>query len=141
MSPTMNTIDLIVTDMEAAIAFYGRLDVHFKVDPQYPDHADGDLANGMHLMLDTAGFRGSTTPGWTEPAGGPRTFLAFEFGAPADVDAKYAELTEAGYEGLREPWDAFWGMRYSSVLDADGNGVDLYARLPEETVPCREESR
>ncbi|KAB2390286.1 MULTISPECIES: VOC family protein [Actinomadura] len=140
MSPTMNTIDLIVTDLEAAIAFYARLDVHFDVDPQYPDHAGCDLPGGMHLMLDTAGFRGSTTPGWTKPEGGPRNFLAFEFPAPADVDAKYAELTKAGYEGLREPWDAFWGMRYSSVLDPDGNGVDLYARLPEETVPCREET-
>jgi uncharacterized glyoxalase superfamily protein PhnB len=46
------------------------------------------------------------------------------------VDAKYAELIEAGYRGIAEPSDAFWGMRYATVADPDGNGVDLYATLP-----------
>jgi hypothetical protein len=30
-------------------------------------------------------------------------FFDFEFSTPADVDAKYAELTGAGYRGLRRP--------------------------------------
>ncbi|WP_348637923.1 VOC family protein [Actinomadura madurae] len=59
-----------------------------------------------------------------------RTFLAFQAASPADVDAVYAEMTAAGYTGAKEPWDAFWGMRYATVLDPDGNGVDLYAPLP-----------
>jgi uncharacterized glyoxalase superfamily protein PhnB len=29
-----------------------------------------------------------------------------------------------------EPWDAFWGQRYATVRDLDGNGVDLFAALP-----------
>lgn len=130
MSPTMNTIDLVVTDMDAAIAFYGRLGLHFKVDSAYPDHAGCDLPNGLHLMLDTESFRTAITPGWTAPSGDPRSFLSFEFPTPADVDAAYAELIGAGHRGLREPWDAFWGMRYATVADPDGNGVDLYATLP-----------
>ncbi|MCW2881523.1 MAG: glyoxalase, partial [Sphaerisporangium sp.] len=69
-------------------------------------------------------------PGWIAPTGGPRTMLCFEFRAPAEVDAKYGELVEAGYRGLAEPFEAFWGMRYATVLDPDGNGVDLYATLP-----------
>ncbi len=28
-----------------------------------------------------------------------------------------------------EPFDAFWGMRYATVLDPDDNGVDLFATL------------
>jgi uncharacterized glyoxalase superfamily protein PhnB len=28
------------------------------------------------------------------------------------------------------PWDAFWGQRYATVLDPDGNSVDLFAALP-----------
>jgi hypothetical protein len=31
---------------------------------------------------------------------------------------------------LQDPWDAFWGMRYATVADPDGNGIDLYANLP-----------
>jgi catechol 2,3-dioxygenase-like lactoylglutathione lyase family enzyme len=130
MELTMNTIDIVVADLEASIAFYRRLGVEFKVDSTYPDHAGCDLPGGLHLMLDTETFRASVTAGWTRPAGGPRNFLSFQAPAPADVDAKYRELTEAGYEGVTEPWDAFWGMRYATVLDPDGNGIDLYCPLP-----------
>ena len=52
--------------------------------------------------------------------------------APAEVDAAWIELTEAGYEGHLEPWDAFWGMRYAVVHDPDGRPVDLFALLPSE---------
>lgn len=131
MHPTLNVIDLVVSDIDAAIAFYRRLGVEFQVDPTYPDHAGCDLPSGLHLMLDTEEFRGKTTDGWTRPAGGARNFLAFQFPTPPEVDAKYTELTGAGYRGLHAPWDAFWGMRYATVLDPDGNGIDLYANLPQ----------
>jgi uncharacterized glyoxalase superfamily protein PhnB len=81
-------------------------------------------------MLDTENLRSKTTSGWSPATGGPRTFFAFEFATPAEVDVKFAELTEAGHRGLQDPWDAFWGMRYATVADPDGNGVDLYANLP-----------
>lgn len=130
MKPTMNVIDIVVSDIAAAIAFYQRLGVEFEVDAKYPDHAGCDLPNGIHLMLDTEDFRDQTTTNWPRPAGGPRMFLSFEFPSPAEVDKVYADLTGAGYRGIQEPWDAFWGMRTASVLDPDGNGVDLYATLP-----------
>ena len=31
----------------------------------------------------------------------------------------------------KEPWDAFWGMRYAELKDPDGTVLDLYAPLPE----------
>jgi catechol 2,3-dioxygenase-like lactoylglutathione lyase family enzyme len=134
VNPTLNTIDIVVADLQAAIAFYARLGVDFTVDPAYPDHAGCDLPSGLHLMLDTEKFRASAhTAGWSRPSGDPRNFLAFQFAAPADVDAKYAELTAAGHPGVQEPWNAFWGMRYATVLDPDGNGIDLYCPLPEQT--------
>jgi catechol 2,3-dioxygenase-like lactoylglutathione lyase family enzyme len=132
MNPTFNVIDIAVRDLPEAIAFYRRLGLEFVPDQHMPDeHAGCDLPNGIHLMLDTDELRDKTTAHWTPPAVG-RTFLAFEFGAPADVDAKYAELTGAGATGLQEPWDAFWGMRYATVTDPGGNGIDLYATLPTE---------
>jgi catechol 2,3-dioxygenase-like lactoylglutathione lyase family enzyme len=129
MNPTMNAIDIIVSDLDATMAFYRHLGLEFVIDPNMPGHAGCDLPNGLHLMLDTEELRGQTLPGWTRPTGGPRNCLAFEFPEPAAVDAMYAELTAAGHRGLREPWDAFWGMRYATVADPDGNGVDLYAGL------------
>ena len=72
----------------------------------------------------------SFDPGWTPPAGGHRIGLAFACTDPAEVDATYQELVTAGYGGHLEPWDAFWGQRYATVLDPDGNSVDLFAPLP-----------
>lgn len=130
MKPTMNVIDLVVTDVDEAITFYRKLGLEFEVDAAMPGHAGCDLPNGLHLMLDTVELRGKIPSRWTEPSGSPRSFLAFEFPTPAAVDAAYTELTGAGYRGLTDPWDAFWGMRYATVLDPAGNGVDLYATLP-----------
>lgn len=130
MSPKMNTIDIVVSDLDAAIAFYRLLGIEFTVDAHMPGHAGADLPGGLHLMLDTEELRGPTVSGWTRPSGGPRTFFAFECETAAEVDATYAALTEAGYAGPAKPWDAFWGMRYATVLDPDGNGIDLYATLP-----------
>lgn len=130
MNPTLNTIDIVVSDMDATIAFYAHLGLEFKLDPNTPEHAGCDLPGGLHIMLDTETFRTPFLPGWSAPTGGPRTLLCFEFDSPAGVDAKYAELLEAGYGGIKEPFDAFWGMRYATVADPDGNGVDLYATLP-----------
>ena len=55
--------------------------------------------------------------------------LAVECESPADVDAVWQQLISLGVELVREPWDAFWGQRYASVKDPDGNNVDLYAAL------------
>ena len=63
------------------------------------------------------------------PSGGHRIALAFDQGTVNAVDATYARLTGAGYEGRTEPWDAPWGQRYATVLDPDGNSVDLFAAL------------
>lgn len=130
MVPTMNAIDLVVSDLNATITFYRRLGLEFEIDAHTPGHAQCDLPGGLHLMLDTEELRGRPIPGWSPASGGPGAFFAFEFPDPGAVDKMYAELTEAGYRGLQEPWDAFWGMRYATVADPDGNGIDLYATLP-----------
>ena len=47
----------------------------------------------------------------------------------ADVDEVYARVVAAGFEGEKEPWDAFWGQRYALLGDPDGVRVNLYAAL------------
>jgi len=133
MKPVMNTLDIVVADISASIAFYRLLGLDFQVDPAYAEHADCGLSSGLHLMLDEEKFTEMARPGWTRANGSPPVFLAFQFDTPAEVDAKYAEIVAAGHEGSREPWDAFWGHRYATVLDPDGNGIDLYCPLPTES--------
>ena len=40
------------------------------------------------------------------------------------------QLTVVSGGGELAPFDAFWGMRYATVHDPDGTGVDLFAPLP-----------
>ena len=46
----------------------------------------------------------------------------------------FGKIVNAGFDSKKEPWDAFWGQRYAQVWDPDGNGVDLFARLPDDGV-------
>jgi catechol 2,3-dioxygenase-like lactoylglutathione lyase family enzyme len=132
MPVTVNALDIAVTDLTAAIEFYRRLGLEFVRDEHWPDdHAGCDLPNGLHLMLDSDDLRGKMTAGWTPPATG-RIFLTFQLESPAAVDAKYAELVADGVPSLQEPFDAPWGMRYATVADPSGNGVDLFAGLASD---------
>jgi catechol 2,3-dioxygenase-like lactoylglutathione lyase family enzyme len=58
-----------------------------------------------------------------------RVALAFGLDSPAEVDTTFERLTKAGHPGPLEPYDAPWGQRYATVLDPDGNMVDLFALL------------
>jgi uncharacterized glyoxalase superfamily protein PhnB len=71
----------------------------------------------------------SFNPGFEAPRGSNRVSLAFKCDSPAEVDAAYARIIAAGHRGHKAPWDAFWGQRYATVLDPDGNTVDLFAPL------------
>ena len=88
------------------------------------------LPGGLRLAWDLIEMLRTIDPTWTEPSGSPRMNLAFLCDSPADVDRRYADLVAAGYDGHKEPWDAFWGQRYAVMHDPDGNGVDLFAGLP-----------
>ena len=61
---------------------------------------------------------------------GNQLSLAFECGSPEEVDELYARVVGAGFDGEKEPWDAFWGQRYAQLADPDGVPVDLFAALP-----------
>jgi uncharacterized glyoxalase superfamily protein PhnB len=43
------------------------------------------------------------------------------------LDGLYARVRAAGFEGEKEPWDAFWGQPYAQLKDPSGVPVDLYA--------------
>ena len=123
-------IGLVVADMAASLAFYRRLGLDLPPEADNEPHVDLALPSGLRLAWDTVATIQSFEPDWTPPQGGPRIALAFRCDSPAEVDRTYAELTEAGYEGHKKPWDAFWGMRYAVVHDPDGTPVDLFAVLP-----------
>jgi catechol 2,3-dioxygenase-like lactoylglutathione lyase family enzyme len=129
MTAQLDCIGLVTTDLATSLAFYRSLGLDVPADAETQPHVEAPLPGGMRLMWDTLDVVRSMDPGWTAPSGSPRIGLAFRCADPAEVDATYRRLVGGGQRGVKEPFDAPWGQRYASLLDPDGNGVDLYAAL------------
>ncbi len=127
MAPTFNAIGITVADMSASLAFYRLLGLEFAPADDAEGHVENDGPAGIRFMFDTVSVIHSFDPDWKPPVGGPAMSLAFECADAAEVDRTVAEIVQAGYNIHKEPWDAFWGQRYATVVDPDGNHVDLFA--------------
>ncbi len=130
MTPELAVIGIVVADMAKALAFYRRLGLDVPAAADGEPHVEYELPGGLKLAWDTVETIRSFEPEWTAPQGGSAMSLGFRCAGPEQVDQTYRQLVQAGYTGHKEPWDAFWGMRYAVVQDPDGNGVDLFAPLP-----------
>ncbi|MEV4332942.1 VOC family protein [Streptomyces sp. NPDC049597] len=127
MTPRLDAVGLVVSDMAASLAFYRRLGLDVPADADSAPHAEATLPSGLRVLWDTEETVRSFDHGWTRPSGGDRIGLCFRCDGPAEVDAVHDELVSAGYRSHIEPWDAVWGQRYAVVLDPDGMGVSLFA--------------
>jgi uncharacterized glyoxalase superfamily protein PhnB len=126
---TLNAFGVVVADMDRTLAFYRALGLPVPDVEGAAPHVEVPLGGGVRIMFDTVETIRSFDPDWQPPTGGARVSLAIECASPSEVDSTYARITGAGHAGHHEPWDAFWGQRYATVLDPDGNPVDLYASL------------
>ena len=125
--PELNAVGIAVADLQRSMRFYRLLGLDL---PQTAadGHVEATMANGTWLMFDEEDVIRSFLPDWAR-ANGNHVSLAFECASPAEVDEVYARVVAAGFEGEKEPWDAFWGQRYALLGDPDGVRVNLYAAL------------
>lgn len=128
----LDAFGVICADMADSVRFYRLLGLDIAEGAETEQHVDIELGGGVRLMLDTVDLVKSFSE-WEPAKGGHRMGLAFRCGDPADVDRTHAEAVAAGYRSLADPFDAFWGQRYATVADPDGNPVDLYAALPSSS--------
>jgi catechol 2,3-dioxygenase-like lactoylglutathione lyase family enzyme len=124
----LDLVGIVASDLRASLDFYRRLGLDIPEAAEDEPHAEATTPSGLRVAWDTAELIQQIDPDWTEPSGGHRIALAFLCSSPDEVDAKYDELASLGH-GHKEPWDAFWGQRYASLKDPDGNQVDLFAAL------------
>lgn len=125
--PELNAIGIVAADMERSIRFYRLLGLDMP-ETAGEGHVEASQPNGVRVMLDAEEVMRSFLPGWTRETGNQLS-LAFECSSPSEVDEVYARVTGGGFEGEKEPWDAFWGQRYALLRDPDGVSVNLYAAL------------
>jgi catechol 2,3-dioxygenase-like lactoylglutathione lyase family enzyme len=129
MAPRLDVVGLVVKDMPASLAFYRRLGFTFADGADAEGHVETALPGGLRFILDTTEIIHSFDPGWTRPSGDHRVALAFACDSAAEVDELHRDLVAAGYASHLEPWDAFWGQRYATIHDPDGNAIELFADL------------
>jgi predicted lactoylglutathione lyase len=121
VTPRFTMVVLLVADLRRSLAFYRRLGVEFPPDAESRTDVQVPLGDDHQLVITTTFVR--NVPDREPPTGGSRIILEFFVDGRDAVNAKYSELTEAGYSGRREPFltsfDAYMGM----VDDPDGNTV------------------
>ena len=121
----LDAVGIVSKDIKQSIQFYQLLGVTFK--EVSGDHWEGDTEKGVRIMLDSIDLIRRLNPNYKEGLKGSGVVLCFKQPSPEKVDELYNRITERGFKGLKSPWDAFWGQRYSNVLDPDGNQVDIFA--------------
>ncbi|HUQ41355.1 MAG TPA: VOC family protein [Candidatus Limnocylindrales bacterium] len=127
--PELDAIGIVSADLKESMRFY-RL-VGLQVPDTTEDHIEAVTRGGVRVMFDALELMKQLDPDWVQPAGRP-IGLAFRCINAKEVDEVYARVVAAGFRGKAPPFDAFWGQRYATVLDPDGNGVDLFAELPKD---------
>ncbi len=123
----LDAIGLVSSNISDSIAFYKHLGVNFK---QFEDseHYESQLASGLRIMLDSEELMKDIIPGYKKPDGSKMT-LCFKKNNADEVNQLTNDLNSAGYNIIKEPWDAYWGQRYACVLDPDGNQIDIFSPL------------
>jgi catechol 2,3-dioxygenase-like lactoylglutathione lyase family enzyme len=142
---TLDQVNLVCGDTEASIAFYRRLGVDI------PDAAVWRTATGAHHIsaggrssdqaidfdLDSTVFAQCWNNGWKgRPNLRGRVVVGFSVDTRGAVDEVFCDMTRAGYRGLQEPVDAFWGARYAIIEDPDGIAVGVMSPIsPDRKSP------
>ncbi|MGZ3788979.1 MAG: VOC family protein [Bacteriovorax sp.] len=124
----LEAIGIVAKNVSESIQFYRLLGLDFPELKDGEDHIEAQTPSGLRIMLDSEDLMKKLKPDWVRPVGQSMT-LAFRCDSAKQVDETYKKIVASGHKGSTEPWDAFWGQRYASVLDPDGNAVDLFAPL------------
>ncbi len=139
--PRFDQLNIVSSNPAASVAFYRRLGIDIPEERIWKTntglhHASGTSAadaEALDFDIDSTAFAQKWNAGWKgrDKLGG-RVVLGFGVPSRGRVDELYGELKAAGYVGLQEPFDAFWGARYAIVEDPDGIAVGLMSPVSGE---------
>ncbi|GHG12839.1 glyoxalase [Deinococcus piscis] len=125
----LNYVSFVVSDMQKALDFYRLLGLSISPDADTTqDHIEISV-DGLRIAWETETLMRQLDRGWAAPMRGGRVSIALEAASPEEVDEAVKRIKKAGHAVKTEPFDAFWGQRYATVLDPDGTAVDVFALL------------
>jgi catechol 2,3-dioxygenase-like lactoylglutathione lyase family enzyme len=125
--PVLDQINMVVRDMDAAVAFYRRLGLDIgEYTPEWDaHHRSAKVGEGLDFDLDSVVFTRQWNEGWSGRKNGAGCVVGFKVETREAVDEIYNDLIGAGYKGQQAPYDAFWGARFAVIEDPDGNAVGV----------------
>ena len=122
----LDMIGIVSNDLAASVAFYRQLGLDFP-EPDGP-YVEVAGPGGVRVSINEANMIRQVY-GDVE-IGGHAIGLAFLCDDSGHVDRLHRDLVAKGYISKLSPFDAFWGQRYATILDPDGNAIDLFAPNP-----------
>jgi len=124
----INAVAVASSDIKRTIEFYSLLGFEFADIKDTDQHIEpAAVDNSARLMIDSKELLEEITG--EDPLPGNHSSFAIQYDSPGEIDEVCKHIREAGFEVVKEPWDAFWGQRYAVVQDPDGYKIDLYAYL------------
>jgi uncharacterized glyoxalase superfamily protein PhnB len=124
----INAVGVVSTNMAKTVAFYELLGFDFTNVDTKQDHVEPNPKPGSaRLMIDS--FKLITDILGHEPKPANHSSFGIEFATPQQVNQTCDKLAGAGFDVVKQPWDAFWGQRYAIVSDPDGHMIDLFSTL------------
>lgn len=129
MSPRFDSIGLVAADLPATLAFYRLLGLEIPATADQEPHVEVTVPGGLRLLWDPVSTIASFDPTFDAATGLGGSSLGFACDDAADVDHVHEAVVAAGHPSHLDPFDAAWGQRYATVVDPDGNHVDLFAPL------------
>lgn len=129
--PVLDQLNIVVPDMDAAVAFYQLLGV--QVDDTMaewqPHHRGLARGEGTDADLDSQTFAAVWNEGW--PASTSGVVIGFRVDSRDAVDELHGRIVAAGHRSQQSPYDAFWGARYAVVEDPAGTAVGIMSPVDE----------
>lgn len=128
--PRLDAVGVTTKNMNKTVEFYRCLGFEFDEFGPNDTHVEAIAQPGeARLMIDTAEFVEQHTG--NPPVAPNHSAFALLCDTPKQVDEVINSVSAKGFTVKTEPWDAFWGQRYATVVDPDGYAVDVFARLGE----------
>lgn len=132
---SVDQINVVVADMDAAVAFYRALGFEVEESGSEWDehHRRVHAGEVIDFDLDSVRFARAWNRGWP---GGPGVVVTFRTEEREAVDRVYERLLSAGYRSQQPPYDAFWGARFAVIEDPSGNAIGIMSPAdPEHRSP------
>ena len=115
--PRFGSVNVVVADVGAAASFLDELGV--ELEPTLPEWA----THHRSFEADVSSFDADLdSPSFADWWGGvpkdlvPGVVINLRVDGRDEVDQLHRRAIELGASELKEPWDAFWGSRYSVLL-------------------------